>query len=79
MPGIKYFPLFGPVGATTPRERTANKDAPVSRPIHRIGRIVSRVLIGGLHYQYFESETTSLSPSVPSIAPMLIALNRDRR
>jgi hypothetical protein len=30
--------------------------APVSRPIHRIGRIVSRALIGGLHHQYVRIE-----------------------
>jgi transposase InsO family protein len=29
-----------------------NKDAPVSRPIQPIGRIVSHALVGGLHHQY---------------------------
>ena len=29
-----------------------DKDAPVSRSVQRIGRIVSYVLVGGLHHQY---------------------------
>jgi transposase InsO family protein len=32
--------------------RSLNKDSPVPRPIQRIGRIVSRPLVGGLHHQY---------------------------
>src|SRR5271167_4940523 len=32
--------------------RSLNKDAPVSRPIQPIGRIVSYTLVGGLHHQY---------------------------
>jgi transposase InsO family protein len=32
--------------------RSLDKDAPVSRPVQRIGRIVSHALIGGLHHQY---------------------------
>jgi Integrase core domain len=32
--------------------RPLDKDAPVSRPVQRIGRIVSHALVGGLHYQY---------------------------
>ncbi len=32
--------------------RSLNKDAPLSRPVQRVGRIVSRVLVGGLHHQY---------------------------
>ena len=32
--------------------RSLNKDAPVSRPVQRIGRIMSRALVGGLHHQY---------------------------
>ena len=32
--------------------RSLNKDAPVSRPIQPIGRIVSHTLVGGLHHQY---------------------------
>jgi transposase InsO family protein len=37
---------------TTRTHRSLDKDAPVSRPIQRIGRIVSHALIGGLHHQY---------------------------
>jgi len=33
-------------------QRALAKDAPVSRPIQRIGRIVSYALVGGLHHQY---------------------------
>jgi hypothetical protein len=29
-----------------------DKDAPVSRPVQRIGRIVPQALVGGLHHQY---------------------------
>ena len=32
--------------------RSLNKDAPILRPIQRIGRIVSHALVGGLHHQY---------------------------
>jgi transposase InsO family protein len=32
--------------------RSLRKDAPVSRPIQPIGRIVSHALVGGLHHQY---------------------------
>jgi transposase InsO family protein len=32
--------------------RSLQKDAPVSRPIQPIGRIVSHALVGGLHHQY---------------------------
>jgi hypothetical protein len=29
-----------------------NKDSPVSRPVHRTGRIISHLILGGLHHQY---------------------------
>jgi transposase InsO family protein len=32
--------------------RSLNKDAPLSRPVQRVGRIVSRAFVGGLHHQY---------------------------
>src|SRR3984893_7056488 len=32
--------------------RSLNKDAPVSRPVQRIGVISSRSILGGLHHQY---------------------------
>ena len=32
--------------------RSLQKDAPVSRPIQPIGRIVSHPLVGGLHHQH---------------------------
>jgi len=32
--------------------RSLDKDTPVSRPVQRIGRIVSRAPVGGLHLQY---------------------------
>jgi hypothetical protein len=32
--------------------RSLNKDAPVSRPVQRIGVISSRCMLGGLHHQY---------------------------
>jgi transposase InsO family protein len=36
----------------TRTHRSLNKDAPLSRPVQRTGRIVSHPLIGGLHHQY---------------------------
>src|SRR5258708_36405037 len=32
--------------------RSLNKNAPVSRPVQRIGVICSRVILGGLHHRY---------------------------
>jgi transposase InsO family protein len=37
---------------TTRTHRSLDKDAPVSRSIQRVGRIVSHALVGGLHHQY---------------------------
>jgi transposase InsO family protein len=37
---------------TSRTHRSLSKDAPVSRPVERIGRIVSHALVGGLHHQY---------------------------
>jgi transposase InsO family protein len=37
---------------TARTHRSLEKDAPVSRPVQRIGRIVSDALVGGLHHQY---------------------------
>jgi transposase InsO family protein len=36
----------------TRTHRSLNKDAPMPRPVQRIGRIVSHALVGGLHHQY---------------------------
>jgi hypothetical protein len=32
--------------------RSLNKDAPLTRPVQRSGRIVSHAMVGGLHHQY---------------------------
>ena len=32
--------------------RSLKKDAPIPRPVLRIGRIASHALVGGLHHQY---------------------------
>ena len=32
--------------------RSLDKDAPISRPVQRIGNITSHALLGGLHRQY---------------------------
>jgi transposase InsO family protein len=32
--------------------RSLDKDAPVSRPVQRIGSIQSHAILGGLHHQY---------------------------
>jgi transposase InsO family protein len=37
---------------TARTHRSLAKDAPVSRPVQRIGRFVSNALVGGLHHQY---------------------------
>ena len=36
----------------TRTHRSLNKDAPIPRPVQRIGRIASHALVGGLHHQY---------------------------
>jgi len=36
----------------TRTHRSLNKDAPITRPIQRTGRIASCALLGGLHHQY---------------------------
>jgi transposase InsO family protein len=37
---------------TARTHRSLDKDAPLTRPVQRIGRIVSHALIGGMHHQY---------------------------
>jgi cold shock CspA family protein len=37
---------------TVRTHRSLDQDAPVSRPVQRVGRIVSHALVGGLHHQY---------------------------
>jgi len=37
---------------TARTHRSLDQDAPVSRPVQRIERIVSDALVGGLHHQY---------------------------
>jgi hypothetical protein len=37
---------------TARTHRSLDKDAPISRRVQRIGRIVSHALVGGLHHQY---------------------------
>jgi len=36
--------------------RSLDKDAPLSRPVQRIGRINSHALLGGLHHCYMRAE-----------------------
>ena len=36
----------------TRTHRSLNKDAPITRPVQRTGRIASHALVGGLHHQY---------------------------
>ena len=36
----------------TRTHRSLDKDAPITRPVQRTGRIASRALVGGLHHQY---------------------------
>ena len=37
---------------TSRTHRSLDKDAPLTRPVQPIGRIVSHALVGGLHHQY---------------------------
>jgi len=37
---------------TVRTHRSLDKDAPASRPVQRIGHIVSHAMVGGLHHQY---------------------------
>ncbi len=39
----------------TRTHRSLNKDAPIPRPVQRIGSIASHALVGGLHHQYVRS------------------------
>jgi hypothetical protein len=32
--------------------RSLDKDAPVTRPVQRVGVIISRAVLGGLHHHY---------------------------
>ena len=52
-----------------------DKDSPVSRPVQRVGRIVSHDLVGGLHHQYVSGarKTTMI---VALARKLLIALWR---
>jgi hypothetical protein len=53
--------------------RSLNKDAPVSRPVQRIGSIKSHAILGGLHRKTPElkfsvhTPTTLLSESLPAL------------
>ncbi len=46
--------------------RSLQKDAPESRPIQPIGRIVSHVVVGRLHTNTFESELSVHTPTARS-------------
>jgi hypothetical protein len=35
--------------------RSLDKDAPISRPVQRTGRIISRPILGGLHHHYIRA------------------------
>jgi hypothetical protein len=50
------------------------KDAPVSRPVEQIGRIVSQAMVGGLHigmpesgFWYTQGHSSQLSSWLPSL------------
>jgi transposase InsO family protein len=43
---------YGRYYNTARTHRSLNKDAPISRPVHQIGHIVSHAFVGGLHHQY---------------------------
>jgi hypothetical protein len=42
----------GRIGDAKGTHRSLAKDAPLTRSVQRIGRIVSHALVGGLHHQY---------------------------
>jgi hypothetical protein len=44
-----YYAAYYNVSRT---HRSLNKDAPLHRAIERLGAIVSRPVLGGLHHQY---------------------------
>jgi transposase InsO family protein len=44
----EYARYYNTVGT----HRSLDQDAPVSRPVQQLGRIVSHALVGGLHHQY---------------------------
>src|SRR5262249_25651711 len=63
VPAIQNFPLFGPVGVyvvglynTARTHRSLDKNAPISHPVQRVGRIVSHALSADCIVNTSESE-----------------------
>ena len=44
--------------------RSLDKDAPISRPVQRIGSIKSHVILGGLHHHYGELRFSVQTPDI---------------
>jgi transposase InsO family protein len=49
---VDYIVVLGETHLLWILREYVDEDAPVSRPVQQIGRIVSHVLVGGLHHQY---------------------------
>jgi hypothetical protein len=50
---------------TARTHRSLDQDAPVSRSVQQIGRIMSHALVGGLHHQYVRSRFSARTPRQP--------------
>ena len=48
----RFVKSYASYYSTARTHHSLEKDAPVSRPVQRIGRIVSHAPVGGLHHQY---------------------------
>ena len=55
MPGIKNFPLLGPVVNEVRTHLSLHNDAPVPREVQAGGHVLSVPILGGLHHQYDSS------------------------
>ena len=64
---------------TARTHRSLAKDAPLTRPIQRIGRIVSHALIGGLHHQYARISGPATAGAGDVLACADLVTRRDRK
>src|SRR5262249_32660683 len=65
---------------TARTHRSFDQDAPVSRPVQQIGRIVSYALVGGLHHQYVRIRFSARTPagSSTSVSARRLAARKSR-
>jgi hypothetical protein len=59
--------------------RSLNKDAPLHRAVERLGTVVSRPVLGGLHHNIAESSFWNTQPRLCRLARLGAEANVDRR